>query len=79
MEANHPLKAYREAHTPKLSQAALGEKLGVTRQTILRWENGQRKIETHRLPTVCEKTGIPAKELRSDLVAEHEKLFGESV
>lgn len=78
MEASHPLKAYREAHTPKLSQAALAAMLGVARLTVLRWEAGQRKIEKWKLPDVVEKTGIPAKDLRPDLIVEHEKLFGES-
>lgn len=79
MVAHHPLKAYRATQTPKLSQAALAKQLGVSRLTVLRWEAGQRKIETTRLPEVVERTGIPAKDLRPDLIAEHEKLFGESV
>lgn len=75
----HPLKVYRENQTPKLSQAALAEKLGVARLTILRWEAGQRKIELSRIPTVSEKTGIAPKDLRPDLIEEHEKIFGEHV
>jgi transcriptional regulator with XRE-family HTH domain len=74
----HPLKAYRETQTPKMSQAALAKRLGVARLTVLRWETGERKIDPSNLPAVAEKTGIPAKELRPDLIAEHERLFGEA-
>ena len=70
----HPLKVYRGTQTPKLSQAALAEKLGVARLTILRWEAGQRKIELARLPMITERTGIAADELRPDVKA----LFEES-
>ncbi len=68
MVGNHPLKAYRKAQTPQLSQAGLAERLGVARLTVLRWENDQRKIDASLLSTVTEKTGISAKELRPDLV-----------
>ena len=35
-----------------LSQEELGEKLGVTRQTISKWEMGQCKPETEKLSKV---------------------------
>lgn len=73
MQHIHPLKTYRESQAPKLSQAALAERLGVARLTILRWEAGQRKIELSRLPEITEKTGIAANELRPDV----KKLFEE--
>lgn len=72
----HPLKVYRETQTPKLSQAGLAARIGVARLTVLRWETGERKIGPSLIPTVTEKTGIPAKELRPDLVQELEKLLG---
>jgi transcriptional regulator with XRE-family HTH domain len=68
MDGVHPLKTYRKAQTPRLSQAGLAKALGVARLTVLRWENDQRKIDASFLPTVTEKTGIPAKELRPDLM-----------
>lgn len=68
MQATHPLKSYRENQTPKLSQAALAEKLGVDRITVVRWETGIRKIDETKLLDVSSKTGIPRKELRPDLV-----------
>lgn len=78
MQDIHPLKTYRETQSPRLSQAGLATKLGVARLTVLRWETGERKIDPSLLPKVTESTGIPAKELRPDLIAEHEKLFGEA-
>ena len=78
MQDVHPIKVYRRTQTPKLSQADLALKLGVSRLTILRWETGERKIDPSLIPTVTERTGIPAKELRPDLIEEHEKLFGEA-
>lgn len=77
MQDVHPLRVYRAAQTPKLSQADLARMLGVARLTVLRWETGERKIDPSLIPIVTEQTGIPAKELRPDLVEEHEKLFGE--
>lgn len=78
MDDIHPLKAYRGAQSPRLSQAGLAKKLGVARLTVLRWETGERKIGPSLIPTVTQRTGIPAKELRPDLIEEHEKLFGEA-
>lgn len=72
----HPLRQYRQTQTPKLSQEALAEKLGVARLTVVRWENGQRKIEGDRILRVTKVTGIPARDLRPDLVEQAEKLFG---
>jgi transcriptional regulator with XRE-family HTH domain len=74
----HPLRTYRVTRTPKLSQADLADLLGVARLTVVRWESGERKIDPSLIPTVTEKTGIPAKDLRPDLIEEHEKLFGEA-
>lgn len=66
----HPLRKYREDNG--LSQEGLGRKLGVSRQTVLRWENGHREIKTRKLNKVSEVTGIPPAMLRPDLV----KLLG---
>jgi transcriptional regulator with XRE-family HTH domain len=75
MAAIHPLKVYRNTHTPRLSQAALARKLGVARMTVFRWENDQARIDVSLVPTVAERTGIPARELRPDLM---ELLAGEA-
>lgn len=76
MQGTHPLRAYRETQTPRLSQAGLAQKLGVARLTVLRWETGERKIDPSLIESVSTQTGIPAKELRPDLIEKHEKLFG---
>lgn len=72
----HPLKAYRSTQTPKMSQAGLAQALGVARLTVLRWETGERKIDPELIPHISEKTGIPPKELRPDLIEKHEAIFG---
>jgi transcriptional regulator with XRE-family HTH domain len=38
---HHPLKIWRLAHTPPLSQRKLGLKLGVTDMAVSRWERWQ--------------------------------------
>jgi transcriptional regulator with XRE-family HTH domain len=70
----HPLTKYREQKN--LSQPELARLLGVGRSTVHRWEAETRKIDRDLLPTITEKTGIPAKELRPDLVEALEKLLG---
>jgi transcriptional regulator with XRE-family HTH domain len=72
----HPLRTYRTSKSPKQSQADLADVLGVSRLTVLRWENGDRKINESLLSAVSKKTGIPAKELRPDLVERLEQLVG---
>ena len=72
----HPLRAFRLAQDPPLSIAQLADLLGVGRPTVFRWETGARKIDERFLPTVSEKTGIPARDLRPDLVEKHEEIFG---
>lgn len=67
MASDHPLKTYREKHSPRLSRAELAEMLGVKRATVYRWENG-RRINEDFVPLVAEKTGIPPRVLRPDLV-----------
>lgn len=63
----HPLKAYRKAQTPPLTQDDLAKNLGVKRVTILRWEKGKRKIDSDKVPEISEKTGIAPRDLRPDL------------
>lgn len=65
MESIHPLKAHRKI--TGLTQRELAGRLGVTRETLARWETG-RKIEDELVPRVSEKTGIPVAKLRPDLV-----------
>lgn len=67
MENVHPLAAYRNKQEPRLSQAQLASRLGVSRVTVTRWESGARKIDEEKLPKVSEETGIPKNALRPDL------------
>jgi transcriptional regulator with XRE-family HTH domain len=59
-----PIKAWRKLQN--LSQEAAGKRVGVTRFTWMRWENGS-PIDVELIPTVARETQIPAKELRPDL------------
>lgn len=61
----HPLRKYREE--TGLSQPELARLLGVGRSAVHRWESGERKIKSALIPSISEKTGIPAKDLRPDL------------
>ena len=72
----HPLRTYRLSHEPPLSQPELAQKLGVGRATVFRWETGSRKIRESLIHSISEKTGIPPRELRPDLVEKHEEIFG---
>lgn len=66
--SEHPLQAFRDRQTPPLSRKDLAELLGVGVPTVWRWESGARKVDDALLHRVAEKTGIPATELRPDLV-----------
>lgn len=74
-ENAHPVKAYRERQIPTLSQGKFGALVGVTRFTVIRWENGS-PIDENKLPEVSKIIGVPAKELRPDLVDKFEHIFG---
>lgn len=65
----HPIKVFREAQVPPLSQEALADKIGVNRVTLARWETGDRKPGPTKLPRITKVTGIPARALRPDLAA----------
>lgn len=78
MQTDHPLKAYREQQTPPMRRAELSRFLGVAKTTIKRWETGERQIDVDLLPGIAEKTGIPPRELRRDLVERHEEIFGDA-
>ncbi len=52
----HPLRQYRDENN--LTQAALGEKLGVTGATVLRWESGERLPRRGQWALIKLRTGI---------------------
>lgn len=78
MQSDHPLKSYRESQTPKLTPADLARLLGVGRSTVHRWESGDRMPDVDLLPRITERTGIPARELRPDLIGLADQLAGAS-
>lgn len=59
------LKKFRDER--HLSQAQLGQEIGVAAETVYRWERGTRKIGLSLLPTVCEVTGLSREDLRPDV------------
>lgn len=61
MQANHPLQVYREAKG--LTAVDLAAHLGVTRNTIWRWENRRRAIDSKLWMKIHEVTGIPVETL----------------
>lgn len=63
----HPLTDFREREG--LSQDDLAKLIGVTRETVTRWENGSRKPDEERLPKIAKETGIQPGTLRPDLAA----------
>lgn len=61
MEFNNELQRLRKERG--LSQEELGEKLGVSRQTISKWENGSAYPDMLNLMTISEFFGVTADEL----------------
>ncbi len=41
-----------------LTQAQLAEKMGVSRQSVIDWENGKREMRTPYLYLFCQLTGF---------------------
>lgn len=63
----HPLKAFRERQSPRLTQAQLAELIGVAEPTVCRYERGERLPAPDIVRSISEKTGIPVADLRPDL------------
>ena len=56
-----------------LTQAQLGEMLGVTNKTVSRWENGNYMPEISLIPDLADKLGISINELMAgERFTEHE-------
>ena len=65
---------FRARKNKGLSQEAAAEKLGVSRQTISKWENGQGRPSADSVAKLSEVFGIPAEAfLRDDWVPPAEK------
>ena len=63
----HPLTDFREREG--LSQDDLAKLIGVSRETITRWENGTRNPDEDKLQKIAKETGIQPSTLRPDLAA----------
>lgn len=61
------LRDYRTSNG--LTQHELGEKLGVSAETIYRWENGKRAPSLAGLQRIASKTGLTVEELVSPVAA----------
>jgi ribosome-binding protein aMBF1 (putative translation factor) len=58
MAEEHPLRVWRDAQSPKLSQEALGLKLGVDGLTISRWERHDTEPQKRQWEKIEEITGL---------------------
>ncbi len=47
----------------KLSQQELADRLGVSRQTVVRWEAGKSAPSVNQIPDICAALGVTADEL----------------
>lgn len=67
----------------KISQDALAEKVGVTRQTVSKWETDQSTPEFNKILPLCEIFGITPNELikgeKEETVEQKEKIQEEQV
>jgi transcriptional regulator with XRE-family HTH domain len=54
--AIHPLTRFRKQND--LTCAQLAERLGVARNTVWRWENGERRPDEKLLPAITKLTGL---------------------
>lgn len=68
MAQEHPLKSFREQQSPPLSQAGLAKLLGTSRGYLNRIESGERQPSRDLLLVIKEKTGIPPRAIRPDMV-----------
>lgn len=51
----------------KMSYAAIGRALGISRQVVAAWFNENRRIPAEHVRNVSHVTGIPPHQLRPDL------------
>ena len=70
----NPIKAYRLAAGLKVRE--LAEKWGTSFATLSRIENGTQRVPEKLLPVISREVGVPAKDLRPDLVERSEQLSG---
>lgn len=76
MDFPQKLMELRRSHG--LSQEQLGEKIGVTRQTISKWELGQTTPEMEKLAAISDLFGVSADELIRGTAPSRSEKFQES-
>lgn len=63
-----PLHTARKRKGMKIAQ--LADEFGVSKRTIIRWENGAPRLPVDRLSDAERITGMSRRELRPDIFAE---------
>ncbi len=69
MELEEKLMKLRKEHG--LSQEQFGEEIGVSRQAVSKWENGETKPDIDKIKTISEKYNVTYEYLLNDLVEEN--------
>jgi len=61
----HPLTQYRDRHG--LTLETFGQRIGLSKVSVWRIENGQQDLKPRLAKVVSHETGIPLWELRPDI------------
>lgn len=67
MDRIHPLRAWRLAQTPPVTLEVLAGRLGTTKASLSRIENGKQVCGFDLVKKVVTETGISARLLRGDI------------
>ncbi|HEL2224629.1 TPA: helix-turn-helix transcriptional regulator [Streptococcus suis] len=79
------LKELRNNQKEKLTQEQLAEIIGVTKRTIIAWENGERQIKPDKAQALADHFGVPVgyllgyEEARRDYLTAILEKYGETV
>lgn len=68
-DSMHPLRAYRLAQDPPLSQSELARRVGTTEATISRIEHGQHMVRRALLVRLVAVTGLSPAQICAGLAA----------
>ena len=63
---NEKLRALRKEHN--MTQDELAEKMGVSRSTVIAWENDQREMRTAYVRLFCSITGLSEDDILLPIV-----------
>ncbi len=70
MKINEKIYSLRKEH--HLSQEELADKIGVSRQTVSKWELGESCPDFDKIVPLCEVFGITSDELLTDKKTQEE-------